>query len=490
MIVKVFGNRGGGSPKASLDYLQEKKEGEYRILQGDPDLSLDIANNLNYAQKYTVGCLSFEEEEIPEETKAELMERFENMVFAGLEPEQYNICWIEHTDKNRVELNFFIPNVELESGKRFQPYYDKNDRNLWDNFQKINNHEFNFSSPDDPQKKQTLITQQNLPKDKKQALESIDKGLTALAQQGKIKCRDDVIKALESNGFEIARITKKSISLKTEGQNLRLKGEFYNEDFRIGTDFSDEIRRRTEEYRSRSAERYKHAQEEFNSRVGKRREYNEKHYKRHRKEDQKTNLSNSINASIDHIHNNIIDNDRSVGLQFLRDEEEQQRDHKISDNIQGIYRQERPDNTEMWGRLLRSDRSEKTAIHENDQQEKTNISTNHNIKKSDAEKGKIDNEQSTSIRASIKRIVRKSQERFKKIFEFAESRTRDFALKVTRITSRKQTDQQAVQRDFKNFEHAKVNLINKVQSVNSLRDLHKQQKIKRAERSKSNSFCM
>ena len=68
MLVKFFGSRGGGSPKASVDYLLGKdraREGA-RVLQGDPELSLAIADNIERKQKYTVGCLSFEEENIPE----------------------------------------------------------------------------------------------------------------------------------------------------------------------------------------------------------------------------------------------------------------------------------------------------------------------------------------------------------------------------------------------------------------------------------------
>ncbi|EEZ6074964.1 relaxase/mobilization nuclease domain-containing protein, partial [Escherichia coli O6] len=41
---------------------------------------------------------------------------------------QYSILWVEHQDKGRLELNFVIPNMELQSGKRLQPYYDRADR--------------------------------------------------------------------------------------------------------------------------------------------------------------------------------------------------------------------------------------------------------------------------------------------------------------------------------------------------------------------------
>ncbi|MBW6098867.1 relaxase/mobilization nuclease domain-containing protein [Escherichia coli] len=35
---------------------------------------------------------------------------------------------MEHRDKGRLELNFVIPNMELQTGKRLQPYYDRADR--------------------------------------------------------------------------------------------------------------------------------------------------------------------------------------------------------------------------------------------------------------------------------------------------------------------------------------------------------------------------
>src|SRR3712207_7795335 len=49
-------------------------------------------------------------------------------------------------------------------------------------------------------------SKQELPRDKKQALQAITDGLTALATAGHINDRKDVINALETAGFEIARI--------------------------------------------------------------------------------------------------------------------------------------------------------------------------------------------------------------------------------------------------------------------------------------------
>lgn len=275
MIVKFFKKHGKGnasSCKACVDYLLNKPDDTAQILQGDPRLSQAIADSLDYNNTYTAGCLSFEEPDLPEQSKREIMARFEKSMFAGLEPEQYNISWVQHTDKGRLELNFVIPNVELTTGKRLQPYYDKADRPLAENFKQVINHEYNLSDPNDPKKQQILIAREDLPSDKKQALQAITDGLTALANAGQINDRKDVINALERAGFEIARITPKNLSIKTDGQNLRLRGAFYEQDFRFSDKIQGNIRERVREYKRDSTERYQTAREKLDRAITARRE--------------------------------------------------------------------------------------------------------------------------------------------------------------------------------------------------------------------------
>ena len=234
MIVKFFAHpKSGGSPRGSMNYLLKKNEDEFQVLQGNPRLSVDIAEGLDFQNQYTVGCLSFEEASLPDAHKQEIIQKFEETFFAGLEPEQYNICWIEHTDKGRLELNFFVPNVELESGKRLSVYYDKSDRSLADNFKKIINQTYGLSDPDAPQKRQMTVSSKNIPKDKKIAQEAINWLLEGELEKGRIQTREDVLNCLTEAGFEIARVTTKNISIKTDGQNLRLKGAIYEQSFEL-----------------------------------------------------------------------------------------------------------------------------------------------------------------------------------------------------------------------------------------------------------------
>jgi len=243
MLIKFFKrppkrNNGGkgGSPRASMNYLLNKPEDEVRILQGHPELSVRLAEAMESANPYSVGCLSFEEADISEEDKKAIMQKFEESFLAGLDAEQYNICWIEHTDKGRLELNFFVPNVELSTGKRLNLYYDRADRHLAESFKKAVNLEYGLTSPDDPQKRQTVSIDKSLPKNTKDAVAALNGLIEHEFSQGSIQNRQDVIACFEKYGFEISRQGQDYLSIKNEnGRNVRLKGAFYEQTFRADT---------------------------------------------------------------------------------------------------------------------------------------------------------------------------------------------------------------------------------------------------------------
>jgi len=128
MVVKFFANKKGGSERA-IDYLLNEREMQRtaRTLQGDPSITRKIIQSIiTRKQKVCVGCLSFEESNIPEDDKYILMDEFEQMLLPMMQG-RYNILWVEHTDKGRLELNFIIPKVDLPTGKALNPYYHKAD---------------------------------------------------------------------------------------------------------------------------------------------------------------------------------------------------------------------------------------------------------------------------------------------------------------------------------------------------------------------------
>lgn len=264
MIVKFLKNSGGGSAKATMDYLLGKdndREGA-RLLSGDPELTKRLSDSLSFQNRHTVGVLSFEEVNLPDDHKRAIRESFESSLLAGLQKDQYNITWIEHTDKDRLELNFVIANTELTTSKRLQPYYDKVDRPLVENWKQVINHEYHLTDPHDPDKAQAVktLSSQNLPQDIRKIKEQIGQVISQQIEQGNVTDRKDVIDTLQQAGFEIARQTDKSISIKNPDgkRNIRLEGIIY-ENRQFNEEFAEERRRARKEYAGTGAERYRTA---------------------------------------------------------------------------------------------------------------------------------------------------------------------------------------------------------------------------------------
>ena len=283
MIIKIH-SRGVGGGCGPVDYLLGKdrdREGA-RLDRGDPEQMIQLIDSTNFAQKYTSGVLSFAERDLDEHQKQQIMDSFERALLPGLDKDQYSVLWVQHQDKDRLELNFVVANVELHSGKRLQPYYDKADRprlNAWKDL--VNDH-YQLKDPNDPLNKRELCTPNNLPRTKIEACEAITNGLLSVAERGELKSRDDVVKTLESAGFEIARTTKKSISIKDPegGQNIRLKGAIYEQDFRFGKELRADIERASQEYRASRNERVQEARATLDRLVRRKCESNELRYPR------------------------------------------------------------------------------------------------------------------------------------------------------------------------------------------------------------------
>ncbi len=262
MIVKFF-RRGQGSGAGPLNYLLGGKDTPRKgakVLYGDPRLTEQLINTTPYKQKYKSGVLSFTEDvtQFTDEQKKDIMQRFEDTLFTGLEPDQYDILWIEHSDKDgRLELNFLIPGQELRSGKRLQPFYAAADLKRVNAFKNIINHEYGLTDPNDPERKRLANPYVNnaprpTPYDKKtkptkeeddkiianppntQALkEAIDRRMLHSLEEGTLNNRSSVLYSLENMGLKVNRATKSTISVAHPAmkRNIRLKGAIYEEGF-------------------------------------------------------------------------------------------------------------------------------------------------------------------------------------------------------------------------------------------------------------------
>ena len=280
MLVKFF-RHGSGSGAGPLNYLlgSDRKRADAKVLYGDPVMTEQLINATPFKQKYKSGVLSFTEQadQFTDKQKMDIMQRFEKTLFSGLEPDQYDILWIEHSDKNkepdtedngkaiegndksgRLELNFVIPCQELRSGKSLQPFFAGADLVRVNALKNIINHEYKLTNPDDPIRKRdinpyvnnaprptpydTKVKSKNEEKDDEMIKnppshhllkEAIDRKMLRLLDQGLINERFGVSYQLKRLGLTIERETKSSISISHPNinKNIRLKGFVYEQDF-------------------------------------------------------------------------------------------------------------------------------------------------------------------------------------------------------------------------------------------------------------------
>ncbi len=288
MIVKFFPHSKGKGSKPINYFLGNEKNREFaRVLSGDPVVTEHLINATKYEHKYKSGVLSFTEraDEISEADKFKIMRDFEKTLFPGLEPDQYDILWIEHSDKDidqdhpvgRLELNFLIPCQELRSGKRLQPYYagaDKARVNAWKNIinreirtingepltdpnapsrkRKVHNYigAINRPSPYDIKPKRTK-SKDDLDTSSRDALrESINQHMLAVlgARSSGLRNQKEVAHELTTGlGLTLERIAPTSITISHRAckdingkpQRVRLEGGIYRKDF-DATDFKPE----------------------------------------------------------------------------------------------------------------------------------------------------------------------------------------------------------------------------------------------------------
>lgn len=257
MIHQPLKNKKGGT-KGAVEYLLNEREraGTARVLKGDAELTKEIIKSLEHRkQRATVGVLSFEEKNIPEDVKLKIMDEFEKTLLPGME-HRYNILWVEHTDKGRLELNYVIPKIDLLTQKSLNPYYDRADRARIEIFRDKINLEHNLSSPNDPAKQQTLNNDKriNLLKDYKE----LDIVLHDLVASKAIQSREQLIKTVKDNGMQVTRTAKNSISIKLPESKAakKFKGGIYNEQFTSIRELeasSERTREAIQHYASRAA---------------------------------------------------------------------------------------------------------------------------------------------------------------------------------------------------------------------------------------------
>lgn len=250
-------SRRSSGGNAVKDYLlgKDNDREHARLLQGDPELTTEIINGLDFKKLYTSGTLAFvygEGDKLSEEDKQDIIDSFEQTLFPNLEASQYSGYWVEHTDKvlldkktkqpildergnqqKRLELNFVFASVELESGKALPVYFHRNDKHLTDAWRDFTVAKYDLVDPNAADRKRNISTVKDLPKDIKELRDGLHELIAVEIEKENINNRSDILKYLKSEDIEVARETDKSISIKNPHgtRNIRLSGAIYEREF-------------------------------------------------------------------------------------------------------------------------------------------------------------------------------------------------------------------------------------------------------------------
>jgi hypothetical protein len=203
-----------------------------------------LIDALPFKHKYTSGVLSFAPGEIiPPAVEQSIMDGFERVAFAGLDPDQYSILWVRHQHAGHHELHFLVPRVELSTGKSLNiAPPGQASRTMFDVFRSMINARYGLADPDDPARARDVSLPAHIARlkadgaRKGEALkadirEVITERVKREVEAGHITDRNGVVRYLEGQGFTLNCQGKDYVSViePSGGTKIRLRGVLYSE---------------------------------------------------------------------------------------------------------------------------------------------------------------------------------------------------------------------------------------------------------------------
>lgn len=148
MIISIF-NQGKGQAGPIIDYLfNEEKHKSFKpeLISGNRELTKEIVASISRKHKYTTGVISFRDgENLTEAQQHALINEFEITFAPFQDPARSNFLWVRHMDKNRLELHFVNPMIDLKSKNQFNiSPSGKVNQDFYKKFQAKKNYEFGF----------------------------------------------------------------------------------------------------------------------------------------------------------------------------------------------------------------------------------------------------------------------------------------------------------------------------------------------------------
>ena len=302
MMIKFHkASRSGG---AAADYLEDDKDHQGRprenvkVLRGDPFRVGQIADSLDFKHRLTAGVIAWAPADNPTtEQIEEVLDNFERLAWAGLEPDRYAWSAVRHDEPSGgVHIHIMTARVDLQTGKSLNiapPGWQRD----FDPLRDALNIKHGWARPDDPARtsdvhiesyekkiKADVVKSGELPETLD--IESLTDYLIDHINLGHINNRAEIKAALENlDGVTVTRAGKNYISVKLPGAEkaTRLRGAIYDEQF------NGDVYRETKKAAGRTGTRtpesrqtdFNAAKDRYNAAVRRRGAFNQRKYGEH-----------------------------------------------------------------------------------------------------------------------------------------------------------------------------------------------------------------
>lgn len=243
------------------------------VIEGEPELMIQMIDALAHKHKYTSGVLSFTHSDTEKlkrhglsEAIADITGCLKDMLFAGISSEHQHILIVKHTHLERLELHYMLPRHNYEVDRAWNPAPPGAGKfRQMDALVDFINVKYGLDDPRDPLRARTTQSIKWEQSNRKTTRETLNNFFKNSVIEGVIDSRKKLIDLASKAGFDITRVGKDYVSMKAPGENkaIRLKGEIYNEQFTSRSELTDTKTKSAERTaylaKRKIAQRYKQA---------------------------------------------------------------------------------------------------------------------------------------------------------------------------------------------------------------------------------------
>jgi len=250
-----------------------------KVLVGDPQITEQLIKHNKNKLKYRSGIITFEEKNPDKKIVQDVIDHFIKSTFAGLNPEQYNILMVEHTNTNHYHIHFTIVRLELTTGRAFNPHWHREDQVRLIKLQDYLNAKHNLTNPFEAEKAKTLQDIDFKALNRNQKKEAISKFVEQLIIKRRVQNRDELVKYFKDSGIDVVRQSKSFITIKLNDERIRLKGLYYANTFTDIRAVGAELRKREREHTATTPAELERLKRELDRLIQKKAELNRERYK-------------------------------------------------------------------------------------------------------------------------------------------------------------------------------------------------------------------